>query len=228
MTAPAETGHGTAAGSSVSRDACAASPLPLTASTRTTLSVLIVSFSLLQGCATSPPPSPNSATAAGTLAHDRADAEGWPCDRSALTSRHCRLLAAEGFVPAHAPASTTFADMKAEAALTASIIAGSADAVVELGQLKQAWQMKLSPAVTWQQDPQSPAGFEVQGISGSERLPMTADPAQMPRHFHIVSYRNPKTGSVLLLEASAPEANWQQVWQRLAPVFAGVRLSEDF
>jgi len=190
------------------------------------------------GCS-SPPPSPDqesgasvdkSSASAPSAQAARANPGQWPCDHTALDSPHCRLQTVEGFQRRADPDSMRFEDIELDATLTARIIRGPKGAGVDgqAQQIMEAWQAKLSPTVTWDQDPQGPVGFEVRGISGSESSSLTAAPWQTPQQFHVVSYRNPRTGSILLLEASAPQTHWQQAWLRMAPVFAAVRLTEAF
>lgn len=197
-----------------------------TASVTTTLCLLMACL-LTQGC--SAPPSADQQLGEGANPPG-ADIRGWPCDSADIDSPHCRLQVAEGFQRSADLQAIRFENSELDATLTARIIQGPRGAGADGAALKiiEAWQAKLSPAVTWDQDPQGPVGFEVRGISGSEPLPFTTDPGQIPQQFHVVSYRNPRTGRILLLEARAAQNHWKQAWPRLAPVFAAVRLTKEF
>lgn len=188
------------------------------------LPVILLAALLLAACA-SPTPREGAADDRVVL-----DPGSWPCHRSLQPTADCRLRAAEGFALDPDAELLTFHDRAAEAELAVSVLEGPAGVgAIELVQeVMEVWQLKLAPAVSWDQDPQGPIGYEVRGISGTERLILGADPHLEPRRFHVVSYRNPLTGRILLLEASAAPSVWQQVWPRLATVFAEVRLTEDF
>lgn len=190
--------------------------------------LLLLAGLLSQGCS-SPPPSAHQEGADGApLA--TAVPEGWPCDHRALDSRHCRLQAAEGFQRHADPDAMRFEHTELDASLSARIIRGPSGAGADgaAREIIEAWQARLSPAASWDQDPQGPVGFEVRGISGSAVTRLSADPEHRPQQFHVVSYRNPRTGSILLLEAQAAPSDWKQAWQLLAPVFAEVRLTAAF
>lgn len=217
-------------GSGTSRDV-SANQLQACETAAVTRACCLLIVCLLSGCS-SPPALEHEADARAKAVIDArvVPVRGWPCDHAALDSPHCRLQAAEGFVRRITADSMRFEDVELDATLTARIIQGPPGAGTDdqAQQIMEAWKTRLSPAVTWDQDPQGPVGFEVRGISGSEPIPFTAYSEPGPQQFHVVSYRNPKTGSILLLEARAAQTHWKQVWPRMAPVFAAVRLSEEF
>lgn len=186
---------------------------------------MLVAATLTVGCAT-----PDAPDATATQRGGQEGNQGWPCDRSPELARHCRLQSVEGFQTDPSADSARFEDTELGATLTARVLHAPAGASDDdrVGELMESWQLALSPAVTWDQDPQGPVGFEVRGISGSERLGLRPAPDRQPRRFHVVTYRNPNTGSILVIEASAPQAAWAQAWPRMAPVFTEVRLTEDF
>ena len=211
----------------VNADAAGAiGPAGTNASVKMALCLLIACL-VTQGC--SAPPSVGHRPDDGANAPG-GETGGWPCDSADLASPHCRLQVAEGFQQSADDRAMRFENIELDATLTARVIQGPKGACADgaAPSIMAAWQARLSPAVTWDQDPQGPVGFEVRGISGSERLALTADPGQLPQQFHIVSYCNPRTGSILLLEARAAQNHWKQVWPRLAPVFAAVRLTREF
>ncbi|MCC5885811.1 MAG: hypothetical protein JJT88_05175 [Gammaproteobacteria bacterium] len=192
-------------------------------SLRAVLGLLLISV-LIPGCAS--PVSPDQ-DADGHLGEA---VRSWPCERGVDRIHRCRLPAVDGFEPRPSQDSARFEEPELQAVITAKVVEGPAGAGVLGGteELMQSWRLTLSPAVTWDQDPQGPLGFEVRGISGPERQRLDADPGQRLRQFHVVSYRNPRTGRVLVIEASAPKANWQEAWPRMAPVFSAVRLTREF
>ena len=78
----------------------------------------------------------------------------------------------------------------------------------------------LGPVARWQQPPERTGGFLVLGASGTR--------AASERGQQTLVFANTRTGSLLVLEASAPSANWSSVMSALGGSFAEVRLGAAF
>lgn len=185
-----------------------------------TAAFLLGSLLLLPGCATDKPATEAAAE----------PATAWPCDAGHTPMEVCWLEVADGFQQRSDPDVARFEDAATDATLTARVFAGPRGeaGLAQVQELIDARRLTLSPVVSWDQDPQGPSDVEVQGISGSERLPLGQEEDPGQRQWHRVTYRNPATGSILMLEASAPVGKWSEAWPRLTPTFSRVHLNPAF
>lgn len=86
----------------------------------------------------------------------------------------------------------------------------------------------LALAATWGQPLAETHGFEVRGVTGQTPPPPGVFLDTDPEKLWLATYRNPATGSVLVLRARAAASVWDEAWAVLAPVLTRVVLTEDF
>ena len=86
----------------------------------------------------------------------------------------------------------------------------------------------LALAVTWQQPPGETHGFEVRGLAGQTPPPPGTFFETDPEKRWLATYRNPETGSVLVLRARAPASVWDEAWTVLEPMLTRVVLTDRF
>lgn len=136
----------------------------------------------------------------------------------------CQILVPEGFREADSDGVTLIRDDARIRATVRPGVPGPAGRRAAEAQIAD-WRREMAPVVAWSQPPQGQPDFEVFGLSGTQR---EGAAVAAPVHLHRVVYRNPATGSMLLLEARAPSSAGSGLRPEILAVFAEVRLTADF